>query len=223
MGTDNGPPFSGYKFKEFAKKVGFKHVRVAPYAPWANETVEYFMQNLAKVLKTFNVKSQDWRTALYPFLKSFWPTLHSTTRESPAILLFNGRLYHTKLPDAEQQTPLVKIEDVLNTDTKRKQRVIEVADMKQHAKPRPLVLGDKVLLKQQRTNKTAPPHNREHCTITEVRESQIIATNFNEKVITQYKALFKRLQQAEKCDEHSTPTSKNILIYYVKRIHTNYI
>lgn len=51
--------------------MGFKHVRVAPYAPWANETVEYFMQNLAKVLKTFNVKSQDWRTALYPFLKSF--------------------------------------------------------------------------------------------------------------------------------------------------------
>ena len=71
MGTDNGPPFSRYKFREFAKKVGFKYVKVAPYTPWANETVEYFMQNLGKVLKTFNVNNQDWRTALYPFLKSF--------------------------------------------------------------------------------------------------------------------------------------------------------
>lgn len=128
---------------------------------------------------------------------------HQRVTSNPA---FQWTTVHTKLPDAEQQTPLVKMEDVLNTDTKRKQRVKEVADMKQHTKPQPLVLGDKVLLKQQRTNKTTPPHNREHCTITEVRESQIIATNFNGKVITQYKALFKRLQQAEKCDERSTPT-----------------
>jgi Integrase core domain. len=58
MGTDNGPPFSGYIFEKFAKKMGFKHVKVTLYAPWANATLEHFMRNLGKVLKTSNVESQ---------------------------------------------------------------------------------------------------------------------------------------------------------------------
>jgi len=50
--------------------MGFKHVKVTPYAPWANETVEHFMCNLGKILKIFNVENQDWRTTLNTYLKA---------------------------------------------------------------------------------------------------------------------------------------------------------
>ena len=56
---DNGPTFSGYIFKEFTKEMAFKHARVTPFSPWARGTVELFMQNLRKNLKTSNVKNQD--------------------------------------------------------------------------------------------------------------------------------------------------------------------
>ena len=94
----------------------WSYVRVTPYAPWANGAVEHFMRNLGKVLETFNVENQDWRSALNALLKFYRAIPHSTTREPPAFLLFNGRPYHTKLPDAEQQTPLAKEEEVQNTD-----------------------------------------------------------------------------------------------------------
>ena len=80
--------------------------------------------------------------------------------------------------------PLVKEEEVQNTDTTGKQKAKEVVDRKQHAKPLPLVPGDKVLVKQQLTNITTLLYNPKHYAITEVRLSQIIATKSNEKMIT---------------------------------------
>ena len=43
LGTDNGPPFSSQDFAKFAQHMGFDCTRVAPYALWANNTVEHFM------------------------------------------------------------------------------------------------------------------------------------------------------------------------------------
>jgi len=96
MGTDNGPPFSGHQFTNFARKLGFKHTKVTPYAPWANDTVEHFMQNLGKVLRTTNVENRDWRTALLAFFKAYRATPHTTTSQAPAHLLFNGRKYNIR-------------------------------------------------------------------------------------------------------------------------------
>ena len=168
----------------------FKHVRVTPFSPWANGTVELFMRNLGKNLRTSNVENQGWETALNAFLKSYQATPHRTSREPPPFLLFNGRPYHTKLVDAKQQTPLVKEQERQNTDTTIKQRPKDLVERKQHAKPIPLVPGEKAVVKQRRKNKTIL-YEPKHYTITAVRESQIVATKSNGKVITQLKAYLK--------------------------------
>ena len=64
------------------------HVRVAPYAPWANRTIEYFMRSLGKVLKTSYVKNQDWRTALNVFQSPIKP-LHIAPLESHQHFCFS--------------------------------------------------------------------------------------------------------------------------------------
>ena len=175
---------------------------------WVWSTLELPHMQMRKVLKTPIVENQDWRTALNAFIKSYWGTLHSTTGQPPAFLLFNRRLYHTKLPHDEHQAPPVKEKELWNTDWTRKQRSKEVVNRKQHAKPRPLVPGDKVFLKQQPMNKTTPRYDPEYYTYTKVTGLRIIATKDNRKVITQHKVFLKRLWQAEKRDIRPTPTSK---------------
>ena len=110
--------------------------------------------------------------------------------------------------DAKQQTPLVKEQEKQNTDTTIKQRPKDLVERKQHAKPIPLVPGEKAVVKQRRKNKTIL-YEPKHYTITAVRESQIVATKSNGKVITQLKAYLKWLGLAEKCDKHLTPTSRS--------------
>ena len=36
MGSDNGPPYNSTEFMKFARKLGFKHRKITPLAPWAN-------------------------------------------------------------------------------------------------------------------------------------------------------------------------------------------
>ena len=115
------------------------------------------MWNLRKVLKTWIVGNEDWRTALNVFLKFYQLTPHSTTGELPVFLLFNERSYHIKLLDAEQQAPIIIEEEVQKTDKTHKQRAKEVPNRKQNAKPQPLVPGEKALIKQRQKNKTTLP------------------------------------------------------------------
>ena len=46
--TDNGPPFNGEPFAEYAAKMGFRHCKITPLWPEANGEVERFMKTLGK-------------------------------------------------------------------------------------------------------------------------------------------------------------------------------
>ncbi|XP_069189914.1 uncharacterized protein [Procambarus clarkii] len=48
--TDNGPPFNGQDFVNFAEHIGFRHRREMPLHPQANGEVERFMQLLIKAI-----------------------------------------------------------------------------------------------------------------------------------------------------------------------------
>ena len=50
--TDNGLPFQGQAFHEFAAEKGFHHRKITPLWPEANGHVEGFMKNLGKVAQT---------------------------------------------------------------------------------------------------------------------------------------------------------------------------
>ena len=47
--SDNGPPFDGFKWKEFSKEQGFRIHRITPYLLRANGLCEHYMRNLEKV------------------------------------------------------------------------------------------------------------------------------------------------------------------------------
>ena len=57
--TDNGLPFNGKEFKEFADHLGFHHRKVAPVWPEANGEVERFMETLLKLIRTVEAEEKD--------------------------------------------------------------------------------------------------------------------------------------------------------------------
>ena len=93
--SDNGPPFNGHEFAQFANYMGFKHRKVTPLWPEANGEVERFMRTFGKVLRT----TKHWSQDMYiQFLRNYRATAHSTTGVAPATALF-GRSIKTKLPN----------------------------------------------------------------------------------------------------------------------------
>ena len=95
--TDNGAPFNGHVFSEFANAYGFRHRRITPLHPMSNATAEAFMKPLVKAIKTSNVQGQNWKSALSKFLLNYRSTPHPSTGVSPGELMFNRRM-KTKLP-----------------------------------------------------------------------------------------------------------------------------
>ena len=82
--SDNGPPFNGGEFAQFAKYLGFKHQKVSPLWPKANGEVERFMKTFGKVLRT----TAHWKQDMYQFLRNYRATPHCTTGVAPATALF---------------------------------------------------------------------------------------------------------------------------------------
>ena len=57
--TNNGPPFNGVEFSNFAKYLGFHHRKVQPLRPRANGEAECFMPNLEKCVQTVVVEGKN--------------------------------------------------------------------------------------------------------------------------------------------------------------------
>ena len=96
--TDNGPPFNGVKFCNFAKYLVFHHRKVQSLWPIANGEAEHFMPNLEKCVRTAVVEGKNWKQELYKFLRQYCVTLHTTTNVSSNEAL-NGRKLKTTLPE----------------------------------------------------------------------------------------------------------------------------
>jgi hypothetical protein len=95
--SDNGPPFNGHQFAEFANYYGFHHRKVAPENAPANGLIEGFMKPLAKVIRTAQVENRDWSEAIQEFLRNYRSTPHPTTGISPSEMMF-GKNRTNRLP-----------------------------------------------------------------------------------------------------------------------------
>ena len=96
--SDNGPPFNGLEFKNFADYLGFKHGRITPYWPKANGEAERLVQSLSKSIKIAHLEGKNWKQELYKFLRQYRATPHSTTTVSPSEAL-NSRKLKITLPE----------------------------------------------------------------------------------------------------------------------------
>ena len=71
------------------KENGIKHQRITPLWPQANSEVENFMKPMEKAIQAACIEQKNWRKELFSFRINYRATPHTTTKFSPAELLFN--------------------------------------------------------------------------------------------------------------------------------------
>ena len=80
---DNGAPFNSGEFAAFAKKLGFKHLKITPLWPEANGEAERFVRTLNKFVHACQAEHSDWKVELQNFLCQYRATPHTSTKSSP--------------------------------------------------------------------------------------------------------------------------------------------
>ncbi|XP_039755530.1 uncharacterized protein K02A2.6-like [Pararge aegeria] len=90
--SDNGPPFSSEEFKLFLKNNGIKHVTSAPYHPASNGEVENAVRTVKRSLKKADVEKICIFSFLHRFLLDYRNSIHGTTGDTPARLMFGRHL-----------------------------------------------------------------------------------------------------------------------------------
>ena len=90
--SDNGPQFSSEMFKDFCRKYGIKSHKSSPWHPSSNGKAERLVQSLKASLKGQKSETSNAHQKLDKFLFKYRNSVHSTTNESPAVLLLGHPL-----------------------------------------------------------------------------------------------------------------------------------
>lgn len=185
--SDNGPPFSGREFKDFATHLGFIHRRVTPLWPEANGEVERFMSTLNKNIRASSVERRNWKQELYKFLRHYRATPHSSTHISPFEAL-TGRQMNTVLPQMPS-TPVCET-SISQNDAHSKEKMKSYADKRRNTQSSRISVGDTVLVRQPKKNKLSTPFDPRPYTVTKQNGSMFTARRGNH-VITRNASHFK--------------------------------
>lgn len=186
--TDNGPPFNGADFKEFAEHLGFRHRKVTPVWPEAYGEVERFMRTLGKLMRTVEAEKKNWKIELETFLRSYRNTKHSGIDSSPAEALY-GRQARNRLPNLK------------HTDEAYKRKMKLYADQKRRLREHEIHVGDWVLLRKEKKmlRKTEPFYELEPYRVVEVKKTMISAKNQG-RTVTINCFCFKKLEGGERME-----------------------
>ncbi|KAK0135266.1 hypothetical protein N1851_028900 [Merluccius polli] len=193
--TDNGPPFNGSQFAQFASYMGFHHRKITPLWPQANATAERFMRTLGKIIRIAPMQGLPWKQQLNIFLREYRSTPHCTTGRSPAELMFQ-RPMNTKIPSACRIT-IPTDSEVRKRDTEAKSKMKACSDNRRHATPSNIVPGDTVLCRQPKQNKLTPPYRKEPLPVTSVKGSMVTAGRHG-YAITRNSSFFKKIHPEAK-------------------------
>ena len=204
--TDNGPPFQGSEFADFAGYLGFRHRKITPLWPQANAEAERFMRTLEKTIRAAHVEGLPWKQTLYTFLRNYRATPHCSTGMAPADVLF-GRPLRIKLPEAPLPLHSQMDAKLRQTDAVAKNRMKLHADRVRHAAPLALKVGDMVLCRQKKEGKLCSAYNPRPYKVITIKGSMVTAKN-NNHVITRNSSHFKPLLVFK--DHHSQCGSKTV-------------
>ncbi|CAF1038215.1 unnamed protein product, partial [Brachionus calyciflorus] len=154
--SDNGPPFNSHDFKKFSLEQGFKHKKITPLWPRSNGMCERFMRNLGKVMRNSSSSQSDWEAELVEFLRNYRDTPHSSTGVAPYKLMFQSRAKTSKLPDFNTvvQSKGELHELAKHRDSQAKDKMKMYNDKKLKAQSNNFKVGDMVLVKWKRSNKS---------------------------------------------------------------------
>ena len=59
MKSENGPPFNGHEFQNFADYLGFKHRKITPIWPKENGEAEHLVQTLEKNIRIAHIEGTN--------------------------------------------------------------------------------------------------------------------------------------------------------------------
>ena len=90
--SDNGPQFTAKEFQQFCSDNGILHRTSAAYKPSTNSQAERVVQILKSAIRQAQLTNTDVATVLAKYLLVYRNTPHSTTGESPSMLLMGRRL-----------------------------------------------------------------------------------------------------------------------------------
>jgi hypothetical protein len=191
--------FNGYEFAAYLSHEGVRHKKITPLWPRANAICERFMRNLNRVLRNSEAESTNWRTELQNFLKSYRATPHYSTKEAPSKLLFKTASSTSRLPNLRiENKPQKELsEKVKENDAAAKAKMKTSVDKKLRVKETEFNVGDKVLVKQDKKNKSTPKFDPNPYTIKQVKNSMIVAENEKHQ-ITRNSSFFRRFYSNEK-------------------------
>ncbi|CAK1600391.1 unnamed protein product [Parnassius mnemosyne] len=85
--SDQGPPFTSAEFKEFLTRNGIQQRFSPAYHPSSNGAAENAVNICKKAIKKAHRESIDVDAALQTFLLTYRNSIHSSTGESPSMLL----------------------------------------------------------------------------------------------------------------------------------------
>ena len=90
--SDNGPQFASEEFHNFCSINGIVHRKSAPYKPSTNGQAERIVQVLKSAITQATVSGENIDTAVARHMLVYRNTAHSTTGESPSMLLMKRKL-----------------------------------------------------------------------------------------------------------------------------------
>lgn len=126
--SDQGRNFESALFQRVCKLLGIRKTRTTPLHPQSDGMVERMNRTMGKYLsKVVSDHQRDWDQYLHLFLMANRASVHETTGQTPACLMFGREL---RLPcDLEFGSPPAE-QDVAGEDyaTKLKERLIEIHD-----------------------------------------------------------------------------------------------
>ena len=171
--TDNGPPFNSDEFKQYSDERGIEHVKTFPYHPQANPA-ETFMKPLGKAMKAAHYDKVDKDNALNQLLSSYRATPHPATGEAPGAIMFRSG-YKTEFPQKDLSDESVKA--AFNHDQQQKIERGANINASKHRKPSNYAVGDKVLVRNQRSSKFQPLFGPEVYEIVSIGNGGAIVEN----------------------------------------------
>jgi len=172
--SDNGSPFQSREFKAYCLKKGINHQRITPLYPAANGLAERAMKPLGESIRVIGKPSLDYEEEIREHVSAYNSTPHSTTGLTPRELFFKSKTSSVHLPVFHQKAIRDDLQSrAVENDARAKQKSKENTDFDRNSKPHTFQIGDLVLLKQVKRNKTTTPFDPDPYHITGINHSMI--------------------------------------------------
>ena len=135
--------------------MGLKRHPVTPKDPQSNGFAKNFVKLLCKLVHTATAEGKDPNRELHNYLLQYRATPHTTLGKSLAEVLFRRKI-QTKLP---QYHPIAHTKESKGMHTHHNNKKLlqkALFEERHNAQPKPVYVGDKVLLKQEKSTTELP-------------------------------------------------------------------